>query len=221
MCLKKIVTPLLALPLLFLFPSCEKERIDADGRQVTEVRKQVPFTHVHTSGSTPVFITYGTEYKVELEGSANLVSRYQAVVSGNEISLGYGDFRLGRDDLEIHVTLPLLAKVSLSGSAKIEIDGIFPNQSSLHADVSGSGAIELTGKMVVDRVNVNISGKGDVRFGNLSGRNAFLNISGNGNIINGVTDNLQAVISGSGNVYYTGNPHVEARLSGTGRVIRY
>ncbi|MEJ2904891.1 hypothetical protein WAE58_20770 [Pedobacter panaciterrae] len=44
MWLKKIITPLLALPLLFLFPSCEKERIDADGRQVTEVRKQIPFT---------------------------------------------------------------------------------------------------------------------------------------------------------------------------------
>lgn len=218
--LKKINFLLLPFLLcLFLF-SCKKERINANGNKITDVRHPGTFHHVHTSGSTPVFISYGTDYKVELKGSENLIGRYKTTVSGDELALGYEHLQLGNDDLKIYVTLPLLEKITLSGSAKFEINGTFPQQTSFSADISGSGNIELLGVMKADNTKINISGSGDAVFKNLVSKNAVLSISGNGDIRNSVTENLKAGISGSGNIYYTGNPVIDSGISGTGRVIK-
>ena len=55
--------------------SCRKEWVNANGQQTAEVRVPGEFTHIHTSGGTPVFIRYAAECKVEIKGSSNLIAR--------------------------------------------------------------------------------------------------------------------------------------------------
>jgi len=217
--IKKIIFLLLTLQ-TGMFLSCKKDQINADGDQTSEVRKPGNFKQVYTSGSTPIFISYGSEYKIELKGSKNLIARYKTTISGDELALGYEHLELGKDDLKIYVTLPLLEKISLSGSTTIEIHGNFPDQATLLTDISGSGDIELLGTMKTENSKINISGSGDARFKNMISKNAVLSVSGSGDIWNSVTANLKAGISGSGNIYYTGEPVVDSGISGTGRVIK-
>lgn len=215
-----VVSGFLLLFLSFCLFSCKKDRISANGKQTTEIRTLSTFTHVHTSGSTPVFITYGNEYKVEIKGSENLVSRYKSTVSGSELSLGYEQLSLGKDDLKVYVTLPLLQKITLSGSAKMEVNGSFPDQSDFFADISGSGNIQLLGAMKSELTKINVSGTGNALFKNLISRTAELNISGNGDIRNSVDYELKGTISGHGNIYFTGNPTLQLAVSGTGKVLK-
>ncbi|HKG06396.1 MAG TPA: head GIN domain-containing protein [Pedobacter sp.] len=199
---------------------CKKETIDANGGQVTETRSPGHFTHVHTSGTSPVFITYGSEYKVELRGSENLIAKFRTTVSGDELAVGYQYLQPGKDDIRVYVTLPKLRKVSLSGSATMELDGSFPYLPSFAADISGSGKIKLKGDMEAGETRINLSGSGNALLDNFRSENAELNISGTGDIRTGITEKLKAIISGSGSIYYSGNPILETSISGTGQVIK-
>lgn len=204
----------------FSFFSCEKPKLNGNGNVVIETRNLTAFKRIYTSGSTPIFVSYGSEYSVRLEGSANLIDRYQTIVSDNELSLGYEFTRLGNDDVKIYVTLPSLEEITLSGSAKIEVIGTFSPQEYFSADISGTGDIELLGNMASEQTKVNISGAGDALLGALKSKNAVLVVSGKGNVKNSVTGHLKAVISGSGNIFYIGSPTIEYSISGSGKLMK-
>ncbi|RZM30600.1 MAG: hypothetical protein EOO88_00105 [Pedobacter sp.] len=217
---KKYLQLLLLLTIFQFTLSCKKESIDANGDRITVNRTPGIFHHIHTSGSTPITISYGSVYQVEIKGSSNLVSKYQSTISGEELNLGYEFIRLGKDDLSVHVTLPVFNKLTLSGSAKIQITGAFPEQAKFVSDISGSGQIEVLGSMRAVETRINMSGSGEALFKKLTSQNAFLNISGSGDIENTVTDALTASISGSGNIRYSGNAVVTKSISGSGRVFK-
>lgn len=200
--------------------SCKKEAIDANGQQLTETRYPGNFTHIHTSGGSPVWIAYGEEYKVEVKGSSNLVPRFNTTVSGSELNVGYEHMKLGKDDIRVYITLPKIRKVSLSGNARLILDGTFPYLPTFSADISGSGEIKLAGDMEAGQTTVNLSGSGDALLEKLRSENAELNISGSGDIRVGFSEKLKATISGSGSVYYSGSPLLETSISGTGRIIK-
>jgi len=203
-----------------LAPGCKKDTINANGRLVSQTRTPGNFTQIHTSGGFPVFIAYGEEYKVELKGSENLIAKFKTTINGDELAIGYEHMELGKDDIRVYVSLPKLRKVSLSGSATMELQGSFNYLPSFEADISGSGQIKLNGDMEAGETRINISGSGDALLDPLRSENAQLNISGSGDIRIGLTEKLKATISGSGSIYYNGNPILETSITGTGKVIK-
>jgi hypothetical protein len=211
---------LMALLSGMLALGCKKDTINANGRQVTQIRTPGNFTHIHTSGGSPVFITYGGEYKVELKGSENLIAKFKTTINGDELAVGYGHLELGKDDILVYITLPKLRKVSLSGSATIQLQGSFAYLPSFAADISGSGEIKLNGDMEAGETSINVSGSGDALLDPLRSENAQLNISGSGDIRTGITEKLKATISGSGSIYYSGNAILETFITGSGKVIK-
>lgn len=198
---------------------CKKEVLNANGRLITETRFPGHFTHIHTSGGSPVVIDYGPEYKVELKGSENLIAKYQTAIHGDELTVGYQHLELGKDDIRVYITLPKPRKVSLSGSSIIALSG-FTYLPLLAIDISGSGEIKLNDAMEVERANVNISGSGNASLLELRSEKAEFTISGSGNVRTGITERLKATISGSGSIYYQGNPLMETSITGTGRVMK-
>lgn len=155
--------------------SCTKDRLTADGNIITEVRKPGTFTGVHGSGSNPVTITYGTEYKVEIKGSANLIPRYKTEIHNGVISLGYEHVNIHNDDIEVFVTLPALTNASMSGSGRLWIDGNFPAQDLFRLSISGSSKVTVRGSFSANEVNVDISGSGDASLENIHAKKGDVN----------------------------------------------
>ena len=188
---------------------------------MTEVRTPGTFTGVHSSGANPITITYGTEYKVEIKGSGNLIPRYKTNIFNGTLNLGYEHVRIGKDDIEVFVTMPAINNASMSGSGKLSINGIFPAQNQFRLTISGSSDTKVNGSIPTDEVSVNISGSGDADLQNVQAKNGDVRISGSGDVKLSVQNSLKARISGSGKVFYTGNATVDSEISGSGTVVKF
>lgn len=210
---------LFALSSLLLI-SCSKDRLTASGDKTTETRSVRDFTGVKSSGANDVHITYGTEFKVTLKGSDNLIPYFKTEIIGNTLHLGYERVNVRRDDIEVFVTLPEIQYVSLSGSGSVDIYGTFPTVDFFDLSISGSGEVEVEDAFNADETVVKISGSGEADLEKLSTRHADINISGSGDAKLKVQESLKARISGSGKIYYKGNPQVDSQISGSGKVIK-
>lgn len=212
--------PLLFICISILFLACSKDKLTASGDQATDTRYPGEFTGISTSGSTPVQITYGTEFKVEIMGSNNLIPYFKTNIINGTLYLGYENASVQHDDIKAHITLPAIRKVALSGSGKISIEGAFSSVNELKFSISGSGDILVKDQFDSDESFVNISGSGKADLLKVNSKNAEVDISGSGSASLKVQNKLEANISGSGKVYYSGSPEVDADISGSGKVIK-
>jgi hypothetical protein len=203
-----------------------------------ETRNVTGFTKVSFGISGDLYINFGSEFKVVLEGEKSLLEEIETEVSGTKLVIKNENWHFhntGR--VSVYITMPAIEGLGVSGSGKAEIrDAV--KASDLDFSVSGSGKI-LTGDIAAGNLNVGISGSGDVIIGgsgeaakadvSISGsgnytgeglklKDAEFSISGSGSCKCFVSDNLEASVSGSGNITYSGSPKVDARVSGSGRV---
>lgn len=210
---------ILAIIFFSLF-GCKKESLDPSGNIISEIRRPGTFKYINTSSSVKINFVYGSEHKLELKGSDNLLSKFQTSIVNNELILGYKNVNLSGSDLEVVVTGPSLEQISLGGSADIDIAGDFPFQEKLIVTLNGSGAVKVNGTMQIDFLKVNSSGSGKTKIGNATAKTAEFNISGTGDIEGTISDYLKASITGTGNIYYHGNPSVQSTIKGSGKVIK-
>lgn len=211
---------LLFICISIFFIGCSKDKLTASGDKTTETRYPGEFTGVNTSGSTPVKISYGSEYKVELKGSDNLIPRFKTNLINGTLYIGYENASVQHDDIEVYITLPVIKKIVLSGSGKISIEGAFQTVNELKLSISGSGDIMVKDPFDADESLVNISGSGKADLLKVNSKKAEVDLSGSGNASVKVQEKLEANISGSGKIYYSGNPEVDADISGSGKVIK-
>jgi hypothetical protein len=87
---------------------------------------------------------------------------------------------------------------------------------TLKVILTGSGNINLAG--LVSQQNVEISGSGSYKAGDLDTQQTTAIISGSGNMTLWVKDSLNITISGSGTVDYYGNPRVNQKMTGSGSI---
>ena len=219
--MNKLTFTLLVLTTIFSLSACKKDRLTANGNITSETRDVAQFTGISSSGATEVKVTYGTTFNVVVKGSSNLIPQFTTRVVNNVLYLGFEHVNVHRDDIEVELTMPSIQRVSVSGSGEIDIKGSFPAQQSLSVDISGSAEVEVENPMLVERVNVEISGSGDADLEEVTAKQADANISGSGNVKFQVSDHLKAKISGSGKVYYRGNPTVQQDISGSGKLIKF
>lgn len=200
--------------------SCSKDRLSASGDKITETRSPADFTGINTSGSTPVHISYGTEYKVMLKGSNNLIPHFKTNTINGTLYLGYEKASVQHDDVEAFVTLPQISKVSVSGDSDVDITGQFPTIETFKLSISGSGEVDVHTTLNASQTNISISGSGEADLKKLATKNADIDISGSGEVEISVEENLKARISGSGKIYYLGSPQIDSQISGSGKLIK-
>jgi hypothetical protein len=209
----------LILLLAVFCASCTKERISGSGKQVSETRTLPAFTSVTSSGSNRVHINYGQAFEVQLRGSDNLIPHFKTDVKGEELHLGFEDFQVSDDDIEVFVTLPAIRGVGMSGSGQVSVSGAFPLQESIDFRSSGSGHLEVSDPMQASSVSIAVSGSGKTDVQKLRSKTADVRISGSGDVMVAPQETLKVSISGSGTVYYTGNPVIDSSISGSGKII--
>jgi hypothetical protein len=210
---------------------------------VKETRDVKDFTKVSFGVSGNLYINIGPEFKVVLEGEKRDIEDIITDVSGGKLVIKNENWRMhnwrmnGNEKVTVHITMPELKGLGVSGSGKAEIKDAVKTEelnlnvsgsgkiyttditiSSLDCGISGSGDIILGGSGTSSRADISISGSGNYVGEPLKIESAEIHISGSGNCSCYVTESLRAGVSGSGNVTYEGNPRVDAHVSGSGKV---
>ena len=205
---------------------------------VKETRDAKGFTKVSFGVAGNLYINFGPEFKVVLEGERSFLDEVITDVSGGKLVIKKENWRFNMNEkITAYITMPELNGLGVSGSGKAEIKDAVKTD-NLNLSVSGSGKIYTT-DITVTNIDCSISGSGDIILGgsgstsradisisgsgNYAGEplkivSAEISISGSGNCSCSVTESLRASVSGSGNVTYMGNPKIDARVSGSGKV---
>lgn len=199
--------------------SCSKERISGNGSTITETRTISNFTAITASGSSNVFITQGTTFKIEVKGYSNLLPYYETKLVNNTLQVGFKEnVNVKNDNIEVFVTMPVLNGLSLFGSGNITTSGAFYGNTNFNTYISGSGNIHFSSG-TVQNFSSKIEGSGNIYTLNMVADNADVTISGSGNTEVTANNQLKVKISGSGNVYYRGTPAITTNITGSGAVI--
>ncbi len=161
---------------------------------VIEVKKGMLKIHwekgmkIRPTKTVKITIPFKRINEISLAGSGEIISKDIITTDDLELNVaGSGDMNIDIDAQNI--------ESNIAGSGSITVNGFAKN---LEANVAGSGDFEGYGLVIINDVEVNISGSGTVE------------ITANGTI--------KSRVSGSGNVRYKGNPSTDSKISGSGNV---
>jgi hypothetical protein len=203
-----------------------------------ETRNVKGFTEVSFGVPGNLYIHFGSDYKVELEGDKDFLSEIETEVSGSRLVIKKDNWMVNSNKkVIVNITMPSIEGLGVSGSGQAEISDavkaddlelkvsgsgkLYVNTitaGDLECGISGSGDIVIKGSGTAETAEIQISGSGNYTGESLKVRSAEIHISGSGSCLCSVSETLEAHVSGSGNVTYLGNPRIDARVSGSGRV---
>jgi hypothetical protein len=210
--------------------------VRGSGQLTTEMRPVSGINSVELSGMGTLVVEQGDEEKLEITAEDNLIDYLRSSMNGTNLSLGIDEFvnLHPTKDIVYHLTVKDLATIETSGKGNVKIESLNTDRirveisgdgsvkigelqaDSLDVEISGMGDIELSGS-VVDQ-DVKISGAGDYQGGGLYSREADIQISGKGNALIWVAEELNLDLSGMGNLEYFGEPILNLDISGMGKV---
>lgn len=195
---------------------------------VTEIRKGVLTVSQRPMGSGGGVVVMGGSHHSSGEGAvhigsvtiANGIRQTQVffgpvgnVVAGDIVNIG-GMVMCGQH-VTVEISLPELQSACIEGSGDLSLEDV--SQDDIELEINGSGTVIVAGK--VKRLNVEISGSGDVKAKDLITEIADLRVAGSGDIKAHVTQSLTARIAGSGDIKIWGNPaQRDTRVSGSGDI---
>jgi len=230
----------LLFALLGLFSSCEKDLcIHGSGPIVNQTLDIQELNGFDLFGSFNVILKNGSTQKISAIGQQNIIDQLSNDVNNGiwRVALNEGCY----DDysLTIEIEVPNINEFGISGSGSIQIvdefsalnnlnvfnsgtGEIFTNDSLListflNIDISGSGNINLKGK--VPSQSITISGSGDYLGFGIESNTCVVSIPGSGNCDVNAINTLDVFLSGSGSVYYHGSPIINSNITGSGTII--
>ena len=175
---------------------------------LTEQRNVTNFTKIKTFGSNNVLVTQGAAFSVEVKGYGNLLPYFETTVNGGVLELKYkNNTRIRNDNIEVHITMPLLTGLWSYGSGDILCAGNFAGNISFEVNIHGSGDISIE-KGDTQKFTGATTGSGSLKAFGFEADNADMTITGSGNQEISVNTRLDGNITGSGNIYYKGTPRL-------------
>ena len=214
--------------------SCAFNAIKGNGNLLTSKKSVSAFEKIHVSNSANVRFYSSSEYKVVVTTDENLDEYVEIVTENNVLNIGTKSGSYSFSKFLVEIYCPTLTGISISGSGRFEsVDKITTSTfdtsvtgsgkiegniecEKLHARISGSGRIIITGSG--KDADIDISGSGNFNGSDFIINNATVRISGSGSADVYATDNLKANTSGSGNINYRGEPKTDTNVSGSGRI---
>lgn len=240
--MKKII---LAAFILSVATSCEKNGVfcyNGNGNIITEQRQPGSFDEIELSMAADVHITQASTYSVSVTASENLMEIIKTEVNGSTLCIETKSNKCIKhnEDIDVHVSMPDISKIKLSGSGNItcpsalnvnDLELIISGSGNITLDsliaancdmsISGSGSMFLKGTGTGNNQKINISGSGSVNSLNHAFNDVDVSISGSGSASVWALSTLKTNISGSGDVIYKGNPIITSSSSGSGSVHPY
>lgn len=147
----------LALTGCYYFGPC----LDGSGPVMGEVRSINDFTGINNTGSFDVYVSQSDEFYVEVIAQENLFPIIETYVSGYTliIETKNGSCYRSSSPVEVHVSLPELEVVRLTGSGKVFID--VADTQIFECSNSGSGIINIE-SVIAQGFSLSNSGSGTV-----------------------------------------------------------
>lgn len=186
-------------------------------------RQVAGFSGIVVSGRHNVYITMGSTEGLRLEGDADVVNEVETKVENGVLKIHNKKQMNTRSwnntgKVNIYIQAKRLNSIILSGSGNVEVKGKVKS-TNLTTTLSGSGSVSAN--FEVENYNALISGSGQI-YAKGSAINAKITIAGSGDF-NGSglrTSNTSAKVSGSGDISILVDKQLEALTSGSGD-IRY
>ncbi|MBF4467339.1 head GIN domain-containing protein [Flavobacterium sp. LC2016-12] len=240
--MKKAVQLLVCSAFLASFVSnaqSSNNRVDGNGKVVTQTRNTADYDAIKVSGSFDVDLVAGKEGKITIKGEENILNVIVVEVEDNTLKIQVKkntNIRSGMGK-KVQVTVPFekISELSLSGSGDIQSKDAIKNDkflarlsgsgnfnlavdsNTLELNLSGSGNVRLKGS--ADSFTTKLSGSGDIDAAELKSKKVDVNVSGSGDSKVNCSESLTARVSGSGDIKYTGNPEKrDVKVSGSGNI---
>lgn len=156
--------------------------------------------------------TPGTDGKLHASGDPQVLAHLR--VHDGKIDLDCGGWR---DRHKIQITLPgrEFRKFAIAGRSDLTLERM--NQSSLKAEIAGTGTITASGK--IDDLDIQVAGIGHANFGKVAARSASVKMAGIGSADIAPTDSAKIEIAGLSTVNLYSNPKdLDTQIAGPGRL---
>jgi hypothetical protein len=192
-------------------------------QQKTEDRHLSGFHAIDVGGPYDVTVTQGTTESVKVEAPEDIISHVTTEVQDGVLSIydkshdfHWSDIFGHHRKILVYVTIKDINSIVVSGSGDVSFrNGLHAEKMNLH--VSGSGDVD--GELEVKNLETSISGSGDVK---LSGHaeTSAVRVSGSGDYsARGlITANTDVHVSGSGDAKVYASNKIDASVSGSGDI---
>lgn len=205
------------------------------GREAQALADLRDFDGVALAGPDDLVVTHGAGFSVRAEGDRDALDRLRLYVKDRTLHVERKDRDRGRSDggATVRVTLPALARVSLTGPGDISVDRL--DGKAVKAEVTGPGALSI-GRLSADSADLALTGSGDLTVagtvgtatlratgsGDIAARGlraerASLDLIGSGDIFLGVSREADISILGSGSAHVTGTTTCKVTRLGSGK----
>ena len=190
--------------------------VRGSGNVITESRDVSGFSEIALFGSGTVRVDVNGTESLTVEAEDNIMPLLKTEVSNGRLELSVESSISPTTDITYTVAAVALDGVTIAGSGDVTATGIATDL--FDVEISGSGRVEPTGTAA--SLVVEISGSGRYLGEGLEASIGTVRVSGSGEAVVNVTDDLDVDVSGSGGVQYVGEPTITESVSGSGRVTR-
>jgi hypothetical protein len=224
--------PLIVLGLLLVNPLLAEN----------EDRNVSPFSEIALHVPGKLYLEQGNTQSVKIEAKSSTMEEIITEVKDRKLTIrfkskNYFFKTFNPGNIEIHITVPEVDGLSVSGSGDIIAEDEIETRildlaisgsgdillddlkaERVKAAISGSGDIIIRDGGEATDFSVSISGSGDVKAGDFEAKDVVVRVAGSGNCSITANRSLKARIAGSGSVYYNGNPNIDSSVAGSGKV---
>ena len=194
------------------------EKIIGTGDVVSETRDISGFTGMSSGISADIELRQSAAFKVTIDGQKNIIDLVEMEVKEGILKLRFkkGYSMSYKKNLKIRLEAPSFTYLGMSGSGDVRAEGALKGE-KLDISISGSGDVVVGGS--TERAELSISGSGDVKAKGLKAQSVKCRVSGSGDVSCFAAKELDAYLSGSGDIIYSGNPSsVKKKVSGSGDI---
>lgn len=195
------------------------------------------FNAVSLGGHHDVTVQVGPSPSVRAEGDSDELDKLEIRMSDGGIHIGQKErnWSFGKSrPLKVFVTVPALAKASIGGSGRMQIDRVQGEsfQGSIGGSgnmmigtlqvrdagfsIGGSGTIKAAGR--AETANLRVAGSGDADISGVEVRTAEIKVAGSGDARVRATEAAKVSIAGSGDVTVTGPAKCTVKKAGSGKL---
>lgn len=231
--LKIILLSFIPMVMVSCNPQLLSPGIKGSGIIVTEERKIDDYSAIDLRLPGNVKVSADDRFQLQVSADDNIIGEIDTFTrNGTLIISSNKNFR--NPTIDIHVSLPSVEKISVSGSGDILVGDVFPCEEMyfrvrgsgsittkvdaevIHSTIAGSGSVNLSGEAYLQ--NIQIAGSGSLNGYDLNTLVSRVTVNGSGNSYISVEEHLEVKNNGSGNVYFRGNPQKNLVMRGSGKV---
>lgn len=189
--------------------------------QSGETRQVSGFNAVASSGPFDVHIKINGTESLKIVAESDVIKEIETTVEGGKLRIkfrhheNWGNENYGR--IDVYVTAKALSALANAGSGSIKVEGALSGD---RVNISLSGSGNITSAVKADDFHAAVAGSGSIDL-NGSAKETKINISGSGDV-NGKsfrTATASVSIAGSGSAYLGAEKSISASIVGSGNVV--